>query len=188
MNHKNIIVLLFLLGSVIPGYSQVFSVGVKAGVPLNDSPTITYPAVSNDTQRWLVGPTAEVHFPFRLSFEVDALYRQQKITWYDRYGPGPLYHQTFGDWQIPFLAKYELSGGLIRPFLDAGLSYRHVSGSYVYSANTAGFTIGGGATFKLLVLRVSPEFRYTRWFSDTDLYGFATTPTNQADFLVGFTF
>jgi len=98
------------------------------------------------------------------------------------------YHETFNDWQFPFLAKYEMSGGRFRPFLDAGVSYRHVSGSSVFSPDAAGFTVGGGATFKLLVLRVSPEIRYTRWFSDSNLDNLATTTSNQADFLVGFTF
>jgi len=32
-----------------------------------------------DTGRWLVGPTVELHLPFRLSFEVDGLYRQDKF-------------------------------------------------------------------------------------------------------------
>lgn len=184
---KTLLITLFLVGLAIPGYSQLFSVGVKAGIPLNESPIGTYPGVSSETQRWLVGPTAEIHLPFRLSFEVDALYRQQKFLYTDRYSGVSYNPETFNDWQFPFLAKYDLRGGLFRPFVDAGLSYRHISG-FVQNPNTAGFTIGGGVSLKLLFLRISPEFRYTRWAGKPTLDNFATTPQNQGDFMVGFTF
>ena len=205
------LVLGLLLCGVAPAFSQLVAVGVKAGVPLTDAlSTINngFGTATTSTGRWLIGPTAEVHLPFRLSFEVDALYRQESYTvgttssasipagsqLTSTFSSGPnLFsstHYSVGDWQIPFLGKYELHGGLLRPFVDAGVTYRHVSGSsYFLQPNSAGFTIGGGLTVKFLFLRLSPELRYTRWGNKQANNGELVTGSgNQADFLVGFTF
>ena len=67
--------------AVAPGYSQLLSFGVKAGVPLNDAlngHSNGGGLVSTSTDRWLIGPTIELHLPFRLSFEADALYRRRE--------------------------------------------------------------------------------------------------------------
>ncbi|HSU32329.1 MAG TPA: hypothetical protein VLJ11_13945 [Bryobacteraceae bacterium] len=64
MNQKTVAALLFLLVSVIPGYSQVFSVGVKAGVPLNDSPNPFGVALTvSRSAGWSV-PRQKFTFPF----------------------------------------------------------------------------------------------------------------------------
>lgn len=171
----------------MPAYSQLFSVGVKAGVPLTDGlngQSYSSTNVTTSTQRWIVGPTAEIHLPFRLSFEVDALYRRENFTTTQFLTS---FAGTVNDWQVPFLGKYELHGGLLRPFVDAGVTYRNLSGSV--PANNAGFTIGGGITAKLLFLRLSPEFRYTHWGDKSNGAGpFIAGGGNQGDFLVGFTF
>ncbi len=179
-----------LLVSVVPAYSQLFSVGVKAGVPLTDGLTSqNYKSTdtTTSTERWLLGPTLEIHLPFRLSFEVDALYRRDNYTVtqaFTRFG------QSVNDWQVPFLGKYELHGGFLRPFVDAGVTYRNFSGSVgAIQANSAGFTIGGGITAKLLFVRLSPEFRYTHWGNPASNGGALVSGSgNQGDFLVGFTF
>ncbi len=170
----------------MPAYSQIFSLGVKAGVPLTDglnSQSFSNISATTGTERWIVGPTAEIHLPFRLSFEVDALYRRDNYTTHQ---PSFSYSQAVSNWQIPFLGKYELHGGLLRPFVDAGVTYRNFSASV--PANKAGFTIGGGITLKLLFLRLSPEFRYTHWGTNTSIGQIVSGAGNQADFLVGFTF
>jgi len=53
-----------------------------------------------------------------------------------------------------------------------------------------GFVIGGGVDIKLLLLRVSPEIRYTRWGQDAAVNSFpgAISNVNQAEFLVGLSF
>lgn len=183
---------ILLLGCLQPGFSQV-SLGVKAGVPLNDAINTVdgaSNAVTTNTDRWLVGPTVEIHLPFRLSFEADALYRREGYTPLSLAGLAGAGNQTINDWQFPFLGKYEFRREVIRPFVDAGVTYRHLSGAGALSdANNAGFTVGGGITAKLLFLRISPEIRYTRWGSGSVLNnGFVTRSQNQADFLLGFTF
>lgn len=195
------------LGAVVPGYSQFLSAVVKVGAPLADALrgySSSAGIVTTSTDRWFVGPTVEVHLPFRLSFEVDALYRTESygITntslvstpavgeWFAGTSSISVTSKTsLHSWQFPFLAKYELRGGLVRPFVDGGVTYQHLSGaSYIDDPNTAGGTVGGGVTVKLLFLRVSPEIRYTRW-GRHDVYSpFVTNSQNQVDVLAGFTF
>lgn len=183
----------------------MFSVGVKAGVPLTDN-LISGSDGSNITtsepQHWLVGPTVELHLPFRLSFEADALYRENAYQiqraesapagsseWFTGGLVSVIHHYSLNNWQFPFLAKYELRGGTFRPFLDAGVSLRHVSGGeYVEQANAAGVAVGGGVTFKFLFIRVSPEVRYTHWGQNQVDGHYIAMSQNQTDLMVGFTF
>ena len=71
--------LLFLLIAGAAGaFCQPFSFGVKAGVPLTDflsateNQNVRYVTATN---RYIGGVTAELHLPFGLGVEVDALYR-----------------------------------------------------------------------------------------------------------------
>lgn len=203
-----------ILFLAVSAHGQIVSVGVKAGVPAStafqDNPYGSY------VRRYIIGPTAEVHLPFHLAFEVDALYRR---SGYDTGGttfafggpPSPpvqfVERAYVNDWQVPFLAKWEPGHGPIRPFVDAGVTYRHLSGQSTVtyfsvsssssqagtattSPNMLGGTIGGGVTLKLFLLRVSPEIRYTHWASQPFIATFLPprTNANQVDFLVGFTF
>jgi hypothetical protein len=193
---------LLLLLAAVPSLAQSFSVGVKAGVPITDAYSAVYFEDSNSgtyNDRYLIGPTAEIHFPLNLSFEVDALYRRNGVTAFGNITG----KSNITDWQFPFLAKDELKHGTIRPFVDAGLVYRHLSGNalFTYSLpaspttvvssnpNLAGFAVGGGITLKILNFRLSPEIRYTHWFDASgDSLTAASVNSNQADLLVGFTF
>lgn len=207
--------LLFLgLALAVPGWSQILSFGVKGGVPITDG----FPSSSAAYERrYTVGPTVEVHLPLHLSFEVDALYRREgEGGSYTRYfdQPSPVLiveRARVNDWQVPFLLKWQVGSRSIRPFIDGGATYRHVSGqtatqlyeSYpsfavvsttapgvVLNGSSAGVTFGAGVSAKLLLLRISPELRYTHWSSTpwigNSLEAHATA--NQFDFLVGFTF
>lgn len=168
-------------------------------------------------QRYIVGPTAEVHLPLHFSFEVDALYRRSGYTAsFSTYAfGGPPYppvqvaeRTTVNDWQIPFLAKWTAGSWVLKPFVDGGVTYRHLSGqstaqtsvggtsggslpgTAIFNPNTAGATAGAGLTVKLVILRISPEIRYTHWFSTSSAGVFSAPPmnANQADFLLGITF
>ena len=185
----------FLFGLVLlepagSAQSQFLSWGVEAGVPLNDAVngfSSSTGTVSTNTGRWTLGPTVQLHLPLRLSIEVDALYRSE--SYQEMTGQHLLPNASINNWQFPFLGKYDLRGGLLRPFVDAGVTFRYLSGSGIGNPSSAGFTIGGGLTLKVLILRLSPELRYTRWNSATVLNpAFANQSQNQADFLVGFTY
>ncbi len=104
---------------------------------------------------------------------------------------------AINDWQISLLAKYEAGSGPIRPFIDAGFAYRHVSLSYrmpfgpvnADNPNTAGFTMGAGITLKPLFFRISPKIRYAHWpTSPFESSPWASGQANQVDFLLGLTF
>ena len=205
---SKIIFACLFLGSVIPSYSQLLSIGIKGGVPLNDALrgySSNGGSISTGTERWLVGPTVELHLPFRLSIEVDALYRRQSyqvsttstsgtatVSQWFNVAPTTIttnFSRSLNDLQFPFLAKYDLHGGFIRPFIDGGVTYRHLSGGGVINnPNMVGVTVGGGLSLKFLSLRLSPELRYTRWGNNNVYAPYVTGSQNQADVLVGFVF
>jgi hypothetical protein len=128
-----------------------------------------------------------------LSIELDALWRRSSysVTLPPALNFGGTYASTYTDWQIPFIAKYERGSGPVRPFIDAGAVFRHVSGSSSINLpsnpNTAGVTVGGGVTLKLPHFRISPEIRYTGWPTPAfpSGYGFVTGTANQVDLFVG---
>lgn len=190
---------LLLAVAASPAYSQIFSIGVKAGVPLTSAFTAGqngFAVATEYDRRFIIGPTAEVHLPLHFSLEVDALYRRNgfTLTATDLTGAVSTTHTAVNDWQIPILGKYEIVSGPLRPFLDAGVVYRHVptsvSGLAPNNANSAGIAVGGGITLKALLLRLSPEIRYTHWpsppYNNSGLIVQSTA--NQVDLLVGFTF
>src|SRR5579885_1561429 len=70
--------LLLLFLAAASAWPQIISFGVKAGLPFTDfldtasSGRVNFSTVTN---RYLVGPTAELHLPAGLGVDVDALYR-----------------------------------------------------------------------------------------------------------------
>ena len=71
--------LFLLLLSSAAAFSQPFGFGIKGGVPMTDFLSATSrPAglsyIAN-TNRYVVGPMAELRLPFGFGIEVDALYR-----------------------------------------------------------------------------------------------------------------
>jgi hypothetical protein len=202
--------LLFLCAT--PAFSQLFSFGVKGGVPLTDFVN----AASNDsaagfvnfathTDRFLVGPTFELHLPFGFSVEVDALYRHfnyQETT--QAANLLSVLNANSNDWEFPILGKYRFPHTkLVRPFIDAGVAFDTLQGlttsvSNVISSGTTqvsngfihGYVVGGGIDIKILVIHIQPEIRYTRW-GDGHLFdpsGIIHSSENQGEFLLGVTF
>jgi hypothetical protein len=121
---------LLLVG--LPAYSQLFSIGVKGGVPMTNAYSTfgsgSGAAVAYD-RRYIVGPTVEVPFPYHLSFEVDALYRRNGFDIYSggfgfgtpAFVPPSVYRTAVNEWQFPLLVKYDVGSGRLRPFVDGGL-------------------------------------------------------------------
>ncbi len=132
-----------------------------------------------------------------LSVEFDALYRRLNLTQVSRIfsGPGSTFTSS-GDtnsWEFPLLATYKSPIPLIKPFLEAGPSFRHVSAFNGDSPHLsgAGFTVGAGARLGVPHFRVEPQVRYTRWGSDskpsTSLFD-PRSNVNQVELLVGISF
>jgi hypothetical protein len=186
---------IFLLAA-LPAFSQLVSVGVKAGVPAIDAYTpqpVGDGGANFSEDRYIVGPTAEIHLPLHFSFEADALYRRS--SFYIVGGHGYNGNATINEWQIPFLAKYEAPFRIFRPFADAGVVFRHLStndGGVTaldpQHPNSAGIAAGGGLALKFGRIRISPEMRFTHWGQTVFSNAAVVSNNNQADFLVGFTF
>jgi hypothetical protein len=200
--------LLFLLTS-ISAFSQIFSAGVKAGVPLTDfldaaqTNNIKY---FTHTNRYIVGPAVEIHLPFGLGIEADALYRhlnyQQTSTGITTTSASA----TSNAWEFPLLVKYRFPIKLIHPFVDAGMAFDSLQGlketvtvatstsstshpSELQHSTTKGVVIGGGLNIRLLVIHIMPEIRYTHWGEEHfTVGGLLHSNVNQGEFLLGIQF
>jgi len=208
--------LLLLLFGAASAWAQLFSYGVKAGVPLTDFLNAAQSqqfAYNSTTDRFIVGPTAELHLPFGLGVEVDILYRR-----FDYNGSATLMNsvsnsRTTGNaWEFPLLAKYRFSKmKIVHPYVDAGVAWDKLSGltqtitstfvalttttttstpAELKTTATRGFVMGGGLSVKVLRINVSPEIRFTRWGAEhfIDPSGLLHSNLNQGEFLLGITF
>ena len=201
---------LLLLGAV-SAWAQLFSYGVRAGMPLNnflDAAKSQQFAFNSTTNRYIVGPTAELHLPFGLGVEVDVLYRRFNYN-----GSGTLAgvvtsnSATGNAWEFPLLAKYRFPTKMVHPYVDAGVAWDTLSGlkqaitrnsittstsspAELNTTATRGFVMGAGLSVKVLVIHVSPEIRFTRWGAQhfIDANGLLHSNVNQGEFLVGITF
>ena len=186
--------LLFLAGTAA-AFAQPFSFGIKGGVPLTDF----FDAVHSDnfgyfssTNRYIVGPTAELRLPFGFGIEFDALYRHLHYTSVEP-SANPLISSVTsstesGAWEFPLLLKYRFHFPLVRPFVDGGVAWDTlsglsqtvtqiipVSGTITSSSNSSpselqhstinGIVFGGGVDIHALVIHILPEIRYTHWTS-----------------------
>jgi hypothetical protein len=101
--------------------------------------------------------------------------------------------KTVNTWEFPILVKYHLPFPIVKPFIEAGPSFRHVSEFPGDSPHisTRGFATGVGVEAKALFIRVAPEFRYTHWGADSNPSTSFFNPnsrSNQVEFLVGISF
>ena len=183
-------------------WAQHLSIGVTGGIGLTDAfmnqsflSASGSAHVYSQAKDYLAGPAVEVRLPFRLSVEVDALYRPLHLTEtaLDPFNPSlnHISQGTIDNWEFPLLGKYRLRSHVIRPFLEAGPSFRHagtnaslLGGLSVLSSH--GFTAGGGGEVHIWKLRIAPEIRYTRWAADS--YPVPFSNLNQAELLVGLWF
>jgi len=202
---KRLLFSFFLASS--PLWGQPFSAGVKGGVPLTDFlNTVQSQSFSfnPNTNRYIIGPTAELHLPFGLGIEVDALYRHMSYTGAGIFqGVAAASNFNSGRWEFPVLLKYRFQGKIARPFVDAGVAWDTLSGvsqsvgqsiangslTVVNKSTTAGFVIGGGVDLHVVV-HIMPEIRFTRWGSTQiiDPTTLLKSNQNQAEFLLGITF
>jgi opacity protein-like surface antigen len=199
--------LLLFLGVGTAFCQGPFSFGVRLGVPVTDA----FNTVENSnytfnttTDRYIVGPTAELHLPFGFGLEVDALYRHMSYTGTGLVGSITGSSVNSGDWEFPLLVKYRFPMKLVRPYIDGGVAWDKLSGltasvkdsianqspTVVNQNTTAGFVLGGGIDIHIIKIHLMPELRYTRWGSAqfSDPSGLLHSTQNQAECLVGITF
>ena len=190
--------------------AQPIGVGIKGGLPLNDTFDVvnsTNRGLTAENRLWIVGPQIELRLPAGLGIEFDALYT--KVDFRSPLSAAGSIAGSVVDansWEFPLLLKYKIGGNPrvagIRPFVNAGASFRRLSdvgtisqfvtGQSGGSSNTAtGFVVGGGLEVKVLFLHLTPEVRFTRWGTENLIEGASNIfrlNRNQAQFLVGFSF
>lgn len=191
--------LLALLESAACGQS-LFSLGIKGGVPVTDAfSNSTENAVDvvthsfSNSKNYVIGPMVELRLPFGFSVEADALYRPLKlVTDTSLVTSGTIHYATnVSSWEFPVLGKYHfLHTPIVKPYVEAGPIFRAL-GSQGYYFSNSGFAMGGGVDLKLLVVRIEPEIRYSRWGGDgAGRPGLFAAPSNlnQAELLIGISF
>lgn len=200
---NNMRTLVLLLGGAALAGAQPFSFGVKGGLPLTDF----FDAVNSNnlgyfssTNRYIAGPTAELHLPFGLGIEFDALYRHLHYSNAFNLVDVLVNSSTeSGSWEFPLLLKYRFKAPLVRPFIDGGVAWDTLSGvsqtitqtavatgiissssnsspSELRNSTVNGIVFGGGVDIHLPLIHVSPEIRYTHWNSQQFQSGGATIP------------
>jgi len=182
--------------------AQLFSYGIKAGIPLTDPfENLTFPSPStsgltihsySNSKKFVAGGMVEVHLPFGFSVEADGLYRPLRlITDTTNAGlPGMGRDSVnYTSWEVPVLGKYRfLHTPLVKPYVAAGPNFRFLNAPLDHFMSGRGLAIGGGVEIKAYKLRIAPEIRYTRWGSDSGFTYYTKSSQNQAELLVGVTF
>lgn len=163
--------------------------GIVVGAPLtpdfqpSSGPVLSY---SGEVKRsfdfpFVAGGMIEMPLAMHFSIQVDGLYRRL------RYPDDPSVVVT---WEVPVLAKYALLSSTVRPFLEAGPSFRLVGNLNSSNPSHYGFASGVGADVQLRRFRIAPGIRYTHWAADGPPRVFPPTLTRQGqvELLVGFSF
>lgn len=93
-----------------------------------------------------------------------------------------------GTWEWPILLKYQIPKvGAIRPFFEAGTSFRTRHNPAPTEPSQIGGTVGASVDFPVGPFRVSPTLRYTRWQYDSDYPRFASK-RDQIEFVTGISY
>lgn len=180
------------------------SVGIKGGVSLtdayqNNSYSVNNPFLSNGTFRYysdakdyIVGPFVQLRLPFGLAVEADGLYRPLSFASSTQL-PNLSYNYSsrFVTWEFPILAQYRFRFPIVSSYIEGGPSFRTTTANTRYLSNQ-GLAFGAGVSIHALLLRVSPEIRYTRWETDSSVISRTGVPAysnqNQVEFLIGIAF
>jgi hypothetical protein len=182
-------------------HAQRLSFGVIGGAGLTDGfQSSTIPAVNYSpyyafypvSKDYVAGAMIELSLPLHLSVEGDAMYRPLNYAYAFSYtnpsGQGGSVHPsaTVITWEFPVLAKYKIPMHVVKPFFEAGPAFRAASNLNATSPSNHGVSAGGGIEVAFHRLKITPQFRYTRWAADRLSKPWALTDPNQAEFLVGF--
>jgi hypothetical protein len=173
--------------------AQPIGGGLKVGAPLTDALTAVETndvGYSADTHRYVIGPYLDIHLPASFSLEIDALYRSYSFTQTTPYVSAST---SVSSWDFPIVLKRKMLHGPVRPYIEGGLVFNHLSVNDVpelLHRSAGGITLGAGLEIHALVLRISPEIRYEGFLLDNfsspgDLL---QSNRNQVLFMVGIGF
>jgi hypothetical protein len=200
---RSLLVVACVILSPVAFAQHLFSFGVKGGFPLTDPlsddtfnsvDVVTH--VFSASKNYVVGPMVELNLPFGLAVEADALYRPLNLTTETQLVSSPsLVNRLSVDvnsMEFPILLKaHFLHTPIVKPYVEAGPIFRYVLSTVQYVSNT-GFALGAGVDFKLPLVRIGPELRYSHWGSDSTsaALNVSLPPSNknQVEFLIGLSF
>jgi hypothetical protein len=192
--------LLFASAFIATASAQLISIGALGGVRLTDS------FDNNDeSRRYVVGGSVEVHLIAGFAIEADALYqRVGDTTRFLDFVPAQLYinRDRGNSWEFPLYGKYYFRSpdAAWRPFIGTGYAFRTISvhedstilGGDPLTSNFhsdfrsnlgIGASMEAGVRFHYGKLAILPQVRYTRWGgSDQGLN------KNEAKLLLGVSF
>ncbi|MEP6717463.1 MAG: outer membrane beta-barrel protein [Terriglobia bacterium] len=190
--------ILVSLLSVVAASAQSVSIGVVGGAPFTDvvnGNTVNGLQSIAKSTNFTIGPSLQIGLPLSLRLEIDALYRPASFSLTGRTSTAADY--SANQFRFPVLLQYRFSAPLIKPFVEGGFSYDHLSGlSSAFKSLTSGpgqllnqsnasIVLGAGADVKIPLFRLSGELRYTR----QTVSNFANISNlNQAEVLVGIHF
>jgi opacity protein-like surface antigen len=176
-----------VLGCATRAAAQPLGLGIKLGSTLTNAVTSVETASVPNRHTFIVGPYLEMRLPIGFSIEADALYY-----------PGLFSNGTGGStgslWQFPVLLKFGLPLGPIKPYIEGGPAYSHLSDVAkvldVLHTSNYGITLGAGIEINIHGLRISPEVRYNGvlWSSVKSPAGLFTAKHDQAVLQVGIGF
>jgi hypothetical protein len=194
---------LLLVGAfcAIPAFAQSISVGVIGGAPFTDVVNATNQnnlAFIPKSTNFTVGPSFQVNLPLSFRIEADALYRPYSFSATSTVVSSIVPINVSGNqWTFPVLAQYRFTFPVVKPFVEVGASFDHLSNLSSAAKNItsgagqliqqshAGVVLGGGVDVKIPFVRISGELRYTHQGS-ADFQ--AISNLNQAEVLVGIHF
>jgi Outer membrane protein beta-barrel domain len=192
---------LFMLGAfcaLTASAQSIFSIGLIGGAPFTDVVSATNQnnlAFIPKSTNFTIGPSFQVNLPLSLRIEVDALYRPYSFT-ATMSNPAAIavYNVSGSQWSFPILAQYRFKTPLVKPFVEAGVSFDHLAnlstaandiasgpGTLIHQTN-AGVVLGGGVDVKIPFIRLSGELRYTHQGS---AYFQGISNLNEAEVLLG---
>src|SRR5262249_35752204 len=193
-------------------FAQPVSFGIKAGVPLTGllpSATFYYgsPLQTQTQQQYAIGPVMEIRLPRQFGLEIGVTYKRIKqefpvvtLTGFTIICPDPPDCENGGTQRtfqsqnvsksarsldVPVALRYHFSLPSIRPYVEGGYSYNHISRILtpdfpVYNPynprvpqiiedptlttlNRIGILFGSGVEFKLPLIDVAPGIRYVHY-------------------------
>jgi hypothetical protein len=178
--------------------------GLKGGARLSDfTQDFSDSTVGQTTKQdhiYTIGPYAELSLPLGFSLEADLLYKKSGATLEGiANGTTSISRQfNFDSFDLPILAKkrFGRKGIFFRPFVEGGIANRYSTGlpgstsltdpltAGTHGGWQEGIALGGGVEFKLLILKISGELRWTR-FGNISSSTIPKISANQAEFLIG---
>lgn len=181
------------------------SIGIRAGVPLTDIlPEEGFLGVegrqpfTTDMRRFTIGPAVELGLPLGLAAEFDALYKRFEQTG-PSITPGETVTEGVSSWEFVLVGKYRPGIPLLRPYVEAGVSFNRLSGFLTAfrtlpsppptqptdTETRAGLVAGVGLELSLPGVRIVPGIRYSHWGEGDPS---ELPSTNLLDFQVGILF